>query len=160
MVFKIGYAPQTDIFESLSIGGLTNHLVDISRHVQILTAFPGNLIKIAKIWLLILPLALFLLGKSRNTPATGSGFGAAWLVLLIMAFGYYGVYLITPHDLDWHLRTSIWRLIVQFWPAVLFLCFYRMNTAVFQSELIFPPVAHNRKSFGNTKPGVKFPGRL
>ena len=160
MVFKIGYAPQTDIFESLSFGGLANHLVDISRHVQILSAFPGNLFKIAKIWLLILPLVFFLLGKSRERTRAGNGFGAALLVLLIMVIGYYGVYLITPHDLDWHLRTSIWRLIVQFWPAVLFLCFYRMNTAIFRNGFIFSPMADNQKSCGNTEPGVKFPARL
>jgi 4-amino-4-deoxy-L-arabinose transferase-like glycosyltransferase len=140
VVFKTGYAPQTDVFADLNIGELTKRFLDVSRHLQILKSFPGNLFKITKIWLLILPLVFFLLGKSREPKNSGNGFSAGLLVLLIMAIGYYGVYIITPHDLDWHLRSSMWRLIVQFWPVVLFICFYRMNTTIFRNKLIFPPI--------------------
>ncbi len=34
--------------------------------------------------------------------------------------GYFLVYLVTPHELDWHLRTSLHRLFAQLWPAAVF----------------------------------------
>jgi hypothetical protein len=39
---------------------------------------------------------------------------------LIMASGYLIVYIITPFDLDWHLKSSCERLWLQLWPLVLY----------------------------------------
>ena len=37
--------------------------------------------------------------------------------------GYFAVYLVTPANLDWHLSTSLGRLLVQVWPSALLLAF-------------------------------------
>jgi hypothetical protein len=41
-------------------------------------------------------------------------------ILLLMAAGYYGVYLVTPNDLSWHLESSLNRLLLQLWPLAVF----------------------------------------
>ena len=43
------------------------------------------------------------------------------LSLALLLMGYYGAYLLSPHDLDWHLRFSIDRLLLQTWPSFVFL---------------------------------------
>ena len=45
-----------------------------------------------------------------------------------IAAAYYAVYLLTPHDLNWHLSTSIDRLTLQVWPGFLFALFYFVRT--------------------------------
>jgi hypothetical protein len=37
-----------------------------------------------------------------------------------MLGGYFGVYVLTPKDLGWHLGTSLDRLLPQLWPLALF----------------------------------------
>ena len=113
---------------------VADRMLNASRHLHILISFPENLFKIGKTWLLLLPVGFSLLGKSKDLKNMGTGLRTVLLTLVIMTAGYYGVYTITPHDLDWHLRTSLWRLVVQLWPAVLFLCFYWMNTSVLPGE--------------------------
>ena len=41
------------------------------------------------------------------------------LASLLMLTGYLGVYLTTPRDLDWHLGSSLDRLLIQLWPLAL-----------------------------------------
>ena len=51
---------------------------------------------------------------------------AVWIpfgVLAIMLFGYYFIYIITPENQQWHLDTSLGRLLLHLWPALLFLTF-------------------------------------
>ncbi len=45
------------------------------------------------------------------------------LTVLITALSYYVVYLITPHDLGWHLKTSADRLFMHLWPSWVLLVF-------------------------------------
>jgi len=42
-------------------------------------------------------------------------------VVLLMLFGYFLVYVITPQNLTWHLNTSIHRLLLQLWPSIILL---------------------------------------
>ena len=46
------------------------------------------------------------------------------LVLLAQLAGYCVIYLLTPHNLVWHVDTSMERLLLQVFPAGLFLFFY------------------------------------
>jgi putative copper export protein len=49
------------------------------------------------------------------------------IVLLLMLSGYFMVYIITPHDLNWHLNTSLERLFLQLLPSVIFIFFMNLN---------------------------------
>ncbi len=44
----------------------------------------------------------------------------ALLVLSLTLTGYFLVYVATPHDLLWHLRYSLDRLLLQLWPSFIF----------------------------------------
>ena len=48
---------------------------------------------------------------------------AIGLILGLQAIGYYGIYLITPYDLQWHIDFSIGRLVLQLYIPFLFLFF-------------------------------------
>jgi hypothetical protein len=60
------------------------------------------------------------------------------LTVLVAVTGYLLVYLGTPHQLDWHLRFSLDRLLMQLWPAVLFAAFLLLNTAEEAARALIP----------------------
>ena len=43
--------------------------------------------------------------------------------LIAMLAGYYGAYVVTPLDLKWQIENSLNRLLVQVWPATVFVVF-------------------------------------
>jgi hypothetical protein len=98
-------------------------MADGSRYLEILQAFAVTTWKVARGFALILPGAGLLLGWTRRGVTKTTGFRTAALVLACMLAGYYCIYLITPYDLTWHLRTSLNRLFIQLWPSVVFLFF-------------------------------------
>jgi hypothetical protein len=44
------------------------------------------------------------------------------------AAGYFFIYVGTPHQLEWHLRYSLDRVLMQLWPSALFGIFILLNT--------------------------------
>jgi len=50
------------------------------------------------------------------------------IILCMMVIGYYFVYIISPYNLNWHLVTSLPRLIIQLWPSVVFSYFLMVRT--------------------------------
>lgn len=50
------------------------------------------------------------------------------IVLLLMLMGYFMVYIISPHDLVWHLNTSLERLFLQLLPSAIFIFFVLLTT--------------------------------
>lgn len=48
-------------------------------------------------------------------------------VILIMLTGYFGIYLITPHNLYLHLQSSLNRLLLHLWPTLVFAAFLLVN---------------------------------
>lgn len=62
--------------------------------------------------------------KSNLTKATPP---AAMLVLMIV--GYFFVYLTTPLNLEFHLRTSLLRVLLQLWPSAVFTTFMATSAA-------------------------------
>jgi len=53
------------------------------------------------------------------------------VAILLQLTGYMAIYVITPHDLAWHVHTSKERLILHIFPAILFLFFYSTNSPNF-----------------------------
>jgi hypothetical protein len=52
----------------------------------------------------------------------------AALCLGIMLTGYFFIYVITPKNLDWHIRTSLNRLLLHLWPASIFIFFLMIKS--------------------------------
>ncbi len=58
----------------------------------------------------------------RFAPRTGSrqSIFTIGAIIVLQFLGYCAVFLLSPHDLEWHLRTSLGRLLLQIYPAGLF----------------------------------------
>jgi hypothetical protein len=52
------------------------------------------------------------------------GIASHVLLMLLMLGGYFFSYFISPHNIEWHMGSSLRRLIVQLWPTWVFLFFY------------------------------------
>jgi hypothetical protein len=48
---------------------------------------------------------------------------AAIIAVLLQVAGYFMIYILTPHDLEWHIRTSLYRLIIHVFPSFLLIFF-------------------------------------
>jgi hypothetical protein len=121
VLFKVFLAPPNDLASSArNILGLAT---DSGRIALILkeaakTLWNFNESPIHLIGLIIVYGVI--IGKSRLRPA---GLWLLGFVIFIQLSAYFAVYLITPHDLEWHLRTSLSRLYMHMFPLVL-LCFF------------------------------------
>ncbi|MBA4395765.1 MAG: hypothetical protein C0394_00020 [Syntrophus sp. (in: bacteria)] len=135
--FKLQLAPSSDIFAGQGLQPVLDRLTDWPRYGQVLLAyiqtaltFTQGIVNIREGFrfnplvagVVLLGVYLILMGvrkPAQDRPALLTG---ATVILLMLA-GYFGIYLITPHDLRWHLLTSLNRLFIQLWPAAIFLCF-------------------------------------
>ncbi|HEV8675319.1 MAG TPA: glycosyltransferase family 39 protein [Methylomirabilota bacterium] len=119
--FKLRLAPPS---EYLALTGLAR-LGDPGRYAAItrlgvdeLGGFGGWPLSVLAI---LLPYALAM--GVRVAPAARASAARAVLAIVLTAAAYAGVYLVTPHPLEWHLATSLSRLLIQLWPASLFAYF-------------------------------------
>ncbi|EKE02572.1 MAG: hypothetical protein ACD_20C00358G0009 [uncultured bacterium] len=121
--FKIQFAPPSDIFLFQNPEQIIMKLTDFSRYFVTLSAFIGAICSmggfIAPILLLIYP---FLMG-TKISIETKSSILLAFVIMFLILTGYFFIYIITPYDLNWHIKTSINRLFVQLYPAFIFLYF-------------------------------------
>jgi hypothetical protein len=141
-VFKLHLAPSSDIFPGQGLQAVIERLTDWPRYGQILAAYVQTVLTftqgivniregfrfnpgVAGVALLVLYLILMgVRTQGQDRPALLT----AATVLILMLAGYFGIYLITPHDLRWHLLTSLNRLFIQLWPGAIFLCFMVVRT--------------------------------
>jgi hypothetical protein len=112
--FKFFYAPSNDLITGQSIG-IIDKLLDLSRYVMILTF----LIKCIALKFPVIPIILIYILFSKQKFKLSSSF----IIIILTFIAYLSVYIVTPRDLQWHLETSLERLIIQLYPAFLFAFF-------------------------------------
>ena len=128
ILFKLKIPSTNEMITGQSIDMVLGRLTDFSRYLVIGKAFIVFFYdKLAKEWLIILPIYFFLLGKTKQN-VNAESIKTSLLIVLFMLGGYFIIYLITPLDLPWHLRTSIWRLFLQIWPTIIFSFFLVVST--------------------------------
>lgn len=117
IVFKVFIAPPNDLVTA-SMGDRLAGLGDYSRHVRIMAAFIHEIPRFGE-WQIVpfIFLVLALLGSGRRALIARDGMIAVTLGLMLA--GFYTIYLITPWNLAWHLDTSLVRLLLQLWPAII-----------------------------------------
>jgi len=116
--FKLHLAPANDLLSSHPAGRL-GQLFAPARHRLILAALWRDLGQFGQWrWLPYFPLLLALVGPGWRRLTRFDWSIAA--VLLLTFLGYYVVYLLSPFDLQWHLNSSLVRLLMQLWPSGLF----------------------------------------
>lgn len=115
-LFKLRFAPQNDLVAGQAAVPAWDRITDVSRHFAIGAAYLKEAWTLGKVLVLWPLLYLAAFGGRRASHPAGAlsvGFGTCGLMLL----GYYAVYLLTPHDLAWHLGSSVDRLLVHVLPA-------------------------------------------
>jgi hypothetical protein len=124
--FKLALAPPNGLVSNQGWVETSSRLIDPVRYVQIYRGFKNAVIALGDGAvinpLLVLLFYLVCVGiepDERDKTGVATGLGAVGLIVI----GFSLVYLTSPADLDWHLRNSAWRLLLQLWPSVVFLGF-------------------------------------
>ena len=117
--FKYISNTPNDIIAGFFLLKTYNFAFEWSRYVIILKSLISQLFtKFTLIFiLLILCIKGFKIKEKNKTP-----FILSCIIIGLCAIGYFGVYVISPHDIKWLTDNSMDRLILQLLPAVLFLC--------------------------------------
>ena len=118
VVFKLFFAPPNDIIREQSIGRVLSKVQNVHRIEIVATAVGKELWFGRASHVGVLPiLAMFVLAVGIRRPVPiGPMLGLTCAGTLIAAD--IVVYIVTPHDLAWQLRTSLDRVIVQVFPAI------------------------------------------
>jgi hypothetical protein len=157
-VFKMHLAPPPDLFVDQDIQKIWARLTDLQRYKTILYAYihtgltftqgipdirTGFRLNLGIAGIVLLAVYLFLSGISVERKDKGNIL-CVLIFTLITLGSYFAVYLITPHDLDWHLMTSLNRLLLQLWPTIIFITFIAARTP----EMVFPSEERRRRETG------------
>lgn len=124
--FKIQLVPPNDLVFGQAVHTTMTRLLDLSRYIFVGKSFVFEFFEIVKGRIIVLPALFFLFGFSYRKIFKRSNY-LSIMVLLLMLSGYFTVYIITPHDLKWHLNTSLERLFLQLLPSVIFIFFMSLN---------------------------------
>lgn len=150
LAFKLFIAPASDVLSAGPTRAL-QQVLDVSRHEQILRSLGRTLFRfggwqIGSLTIGIIPTlcAYFLLSRQGQRaalpPPQRSAYAAGVVMVLLQLLGDYGAYLISPYDLSWHLGYSVARLVLQVFPALVFLLLAasRSPEALFGEEAAMP----------------------
>jgi hypothetical protein len=125
--FKSAVVPPNDLVAGQGISSTLSRISDGSRYALVAKAYISTFGELIKSRILIFPLSILLLGIAWPRRHGRSVIFAA-TALFLMLSGYSVVYITTPHDLEWHLSTSVERLFIHILPASIFLFFSLLRT--------------------------------
>jgi len=113
LLMKTLLAPRNDLMSSHDQFA---QLTDIDRYAKIAAYLSRSTLSFGEgVIILSITLAgLLCVGRRRAWRTIGYGV----MLISAMAVTYFLVFLLTPHDLDWHLTTAATRLILQLFPCV------------------------------------------
>ncbi len=111
-----------------SAGQALRQMADPSRWMQVLGSFARNFGELGVWWahpLLLIALLAVALGLVSKDEARSR----AWLALPLAGLlaADFALYLVTTAELSWHLSTSNSRVILQVWPAMIFVAFLMLR---------------------------------
>jgi hypothetical protein len=128
LFFKLHFAAANDLVSGISFSSTLWLLLDPSRYLLIIRISAEQVLNstgwIASPWALV-PYALLRGVKPEEEDKSGVSTLAVSLALLLT--GYFFVYVVTPLDLSWHLRTSVLRLLLHLWPGIVLTYFLVVN---------------------------------
>ena len=128
ILFKALIAVNNDLFADNGLRQIILKLFTPSRYIQILTHLISELIHLGN-WPISIIAVLFVYGLIMGIRKLS---GSSEKVLLILTFSqfvvYMLIYVITPHDLEWHMNYSMSRLLVHLFPMALCCFFLFVNT--------------------------------
>ncbi len=138
--FKLFLAPPSDVLSNGAARSI-QQILGIPRHLEILQYLGRELFYFGGWTNLfgIMPVLLvyFLLFRLPVDKELRPAYIAGITMLAVQLLGDYGVYLITPYDLTWHLSYSIERIVLQIFPVIAFLilCASQIPEVIFEEHL-------------------------
>jgi hypothetical protein len=127
--FKLAIAPSSGLVEGQSLTVILTRLMDPDRHMTVL----GLMAQHAMRWSAPFAFAVFpivSLVAAWMAVRIGGVVRVMAIVLGLMLASYYVIYVTTPFDITWHVSTSIDRLLVQLWPAMVLTAFLGLQSSV------------------------------
>lgn len=125
--FKFHIAPENDLLSALSSQSIADRITDPSRYVLVAKFFGLQVVRYGRGLVLVLVTYGIFMGTTRNR--RHSIMTKMFIIVLsLMLCSYLAVYILTPHDLQYHLNTSAKRLLLQLLPMSLFLFFMVVAT--------------------------------
>lgn len=127
ILFKWQLAPPNDIVNLNRLSYFWNNLLDIGRYRIVIAAFTEEIFLFNDGVFFLLAVYLSISGIPK-AQLRDRQFLAQATVLGLMLACYFFTYVIFSYssaaDLQWHLRSSLDRLVVHLWPSLVFLFFY------------------------------------
>jgi dolichyl-phosphate-mannose-protein mannosyltransferase len=128
ILFKTFISVNNDLFADNGLREIILKLFIPSRYVQILTHLISELIHLGN-WPISIITVLAVYGWIMGfRKLSGPAENVLW-ILFLSQFGIYMlIYVITPHDLEWHMNYSMSRLLIHLFPMALCSFFLFVNT--------------------------------
>ena len=130
ILFKLKFAPPNDIVNWNRLSYFWNNLLNFDRYYMVLTAFAEEIFLFNDGVFILLAVYLSICGINKVL-LKDRQFLAQATVLALMLGCYFFTYVIFSHNnlnnLQWHLNSSLDRLVIHIWPALIFLFFYCVN---------------------------------
>ncbi len=131
IAFKLAVAPANDIVSGAA-RDLRSKLTDAGRYADIWN-LPREQIRLyypALPWLLVSCGLAWLLIKARPSP---------YLPMLVFIWaGYAAIYLVSPHNLGWHINTSADRLLAHLYPGLIYILGLQLSKIRFSIDNVRP----------------------
>jgi hypothetical protein len=119
--FKLFLTPPNDLFASADSTSLSDRILNLERYSIIAKRFYNEIFVFGNGRLNMFLIAIYglIVGVDKTNHRSQPLIAASMAIFLQLA-GYFLIYVLTPHDLNWHLRTSLYRLMIHVFPAMLF----------------------------------------
>lgn len=128
VLFKTLISVNNDLFVDNGIVAIVTKLLSPMRYVQIAGSLLSELGHMGG-WSLSILLILLVYGVIMGrTTSHNAAEKAIWILALSQFLVYMLIYLITPHDLQWHIKYSMERLLLHLFPLALSAFFLFVNT--------------------------------
>ena len=129
VVLKLFIAQGRETVFPSTVGEMVSKLAMPGRWWQALLGFGKAIIDAGDPWAhpVILGAALVLV-LGFVAPVERRSQWPLWIPVAATAAAEYGLYLVTTADLDWHISTSVSRLLAQLWPPLIWLVLSMLRT--------------------------------
>jgi hypothetical protein len=121
-IFKLSLHVENDLVAGQGASTLAR-LVDPERIAYVVRSWVTIGLHVLKLFAFVLPAMAWLLGRGPQLSRRGSGLPTGVALVGLMIAGFTVVLLATPHDLVWHVTTSVDRLWMQLYPFSIWMLF-------------------------------------
>ncbi len=127
-LFKIFISVNNDLFTNNGLSEMIGKVLEPTRYLLILTHLATEFLHLGN-WPISIIAILLLYGWIIGIRQPDNwAEKAAWIVPAAQLTMYMFVYVVTPHDLQWHMNYSMSRLLIHLFPLALFSYFLFVNT--------------------------------